>query len=150
MDNKTERIWEPHKSSLFNLDANMMALLSFLAAAVLGWLPGVRYVAWLAPLLIFLVEKNSPLVKRCAIQAFMVQLACQAISLALVIVVAFLTSFLGTAGLALSGALSVLIAVVGIIFLVFEIIAMVKAYQYKEYNIPIIGKMADWLISHFM
>ncbi|NLF21130.1 MAG: hypothetical protein GX588_06935, partial [Clostridiaceae bacterium] len=45
-------LYPPHKSSLGNLDANVLALLAYLAAVVVGWIPVLRYGAWLAPLVL--------------------------------------------------------------------------------------------------
>ena len=63
----------PHRSSL-GMDAHVMALLCYLAAFVLAWIPYIQYVAPLAPLIIFFIEKESPFVKFHAIQAFILVL----------------------------------------------------------------------------
>ena len=49
-------IVEPHKSSIGNLDANVMALLAYLATGILMYIPYIKYVAWLA-LVFFLKTK---------------------------------------------------------------------------------------------
>lgn len=64
----------PHKSSLGGLDANLMALLCYVAAFVIGLIPGIRYVAFLAPLVLYFLEKNSRFVKFHAMQAFILEL----------------------------------------------------------------------------
>lgn len=151
MDNRTEKIWQPHKSSIFGLDANVMAMLSFLAAAVVGWIPFLGYVSWLAPLVIFFVEKNSPLVRKNAMQAFVIQLLGQAVSivislLSLLTTASFVNVFTGAAMVGTSFIFALLLGIVNIIVFIFEIIAMIKAYKYKEYHIPVVGKIADWAI----
>ena len=73
----------PHKSSLGGLDANLMALLCYVAAFVIGLIPGIRYVAFLAPLALYFLEKGSRFVKFHAMQAFMLQLLYMLLNLIL-------------------------------------------------------------------
>ena len=73
----------PHKSSLGGLDANLMALLCYVAAFVIGLIPGIRYVAFLAPLVLYFLEKNSRFVKFHAMQAFILELLYMLLNLIL-------------------------------------------------------------------
>ena len=66
--------YQPHRSSLGGLDANIMALLCYLVTFVGGLIPVVKYVAWLLPLVIVFLEKESGLVKFHAMQAFVLNL----------------------------------------------------------------------------
>lgn len=142
-------IVQPHKSSLGDIDANVMALVAYLSATVLGWIPGIRYVAWLAPLVIFFLEKNSGFVKFHAMQAFVLN----AISTAFFVVISVIlggivaAALVGPTGVyAAFGALglvTMLSTLVAIVFTVFAIIALIQAYQYKEYRIPIVGGLSD-------
>lgn len=54
-------IYAPHKSTIGNLDANLVALLVYFVSTVAGWIPIVKYAAWLAPLVVFFVEKTAAL-----------------------------------------------------------------------------------------
>ena len=139
---------EPHKSSL-GMDANILALLVYLATGVLSWIPGVKYVAWLAPLVLFLIEKDSMFVKFHALQAFVLNLFGAVIGFVVAIifggiVAAMVLNPLGGWGAAafLTGLIGVLTIVISIAITVFTIIAMVKAYGYTEYQIPLLGKLA--------
>lgn len=143
----------PHRSSL-GMDANVMALLCYLAAFILAWIPLVKYVAWAAPLVIFFVEKESPFVKFHAIQA----LILEAVNCLLTIIISIISGIIAAAYYA-SGSIysyyynyrasiggvvacSIIIAIISIALTVFAIIAMVKAYGYYEYKIPVIGNLA--------
>lgn len=59
-----------HQSSIGDLEANIMAFLCYLTSSILAFVLGLSYVAWLAPLAIFFLEKKSEFVKFHAIQAF--------------------------------------------------------------------------------
>lgn len=140
----------PHRSSL-GMDANVMALLCYLAAFILGWIPVIKWVAPIAPLVIFLIEKESPFVKFHAMQAFILQVISWAFSVVIGIIVAIAwSSYVYTdlytglgASLGIVGILTGLLTIVGIILTIFAIIALVKAYGYFEYKIPVVGNLAE-------
>ncbi len=46
----------PHRSSL-GMDANVMALLCYIGAFVLSWIPVIQWVAPAAPLVIFFINR---------------------------------------------------------------------------------------------
>jgi uncharacterized membrane protein len=138
----------PHRSSL-GMDANTMALLCYLAAFILSWIPVIKYIAWAAPLVIFYMEKESPFVKFHAMQAFILEAVNWAFAVVLGIIItasarSYVYSFYGTTR---SGGafvfFSALLIIISIIITIFAIIAMVKAQGYFEYKIPVIGNLAD-------
>ncbi len=142
-------IYSPHKSSIGGLNANVMALICYLVSIPLGWIPLVRYVAWLTPLALFLLEKQSKFVKFHAMQSFLLHMVSAVLSF---LVSAVLGGILGigsistdtyyaTAGLA--GIIGLLTTVISLVILVCAIIAMVGAYKYKETQLPIIGGIAQ-------
>lgn len=142
-------IYSPHKSSIGDLNANVMALICYLVSIPLGWIPLVRYVAWLTPLALFLLEKQSKFVKFHAMQSFLLHMVSAVLSF---LVSAVLGGILGigsistdtyyaTAGLA--GIIGLLTTVISLVILVCAIIAMVGAYKYKETQLPIIGGIAQ-------
>lgn len=144
---KTTETVEPHKSSL-GLDANMMALLCYLATLILSFIPFIKYIAWAAPLVIFFLEKNSSFVKFHALQAFMINIinAVLGFILYLIMMASISSMVYGLyyragygAGYIFASTLSwIIFAVIGI----FGIVAMIKAYKYAEYKIPVIGNLA--------
>lgn len=140
----------PHKSSL-GMDANTMALISYIAAFVLSWIPIVKYIAWLAPLIIFFIEKQSPFVKFHAMQAFLLEAVVWIFQVIFGIIIAVAWASYASswysygsfgASLGIATVLNVLLIIIGIVFTVFAIIALIKAGQYYEYKIPVIGNMA--------
>ena len=150
----------PHKSSLGGLDANLMALLCYVAAFVIGLIPGIRYVAFLAPLALYFLEKGSRFVKFHAMQAFMLQLLYMLLNLILsligtaVLAGSATSLIMGSAvglGTALGGGaiFGVLIGSVSLVAWVLAIVAAVKAYGYTEYEIPLLGGLARKLMGKF-
>ncbi|SHH61657.1 Uncharacterized membrane protein [Sporobacter termitidis DSM 10068] len=120
----------PHRSSL-GMDANTLALLSYVAAFVLSWVPIIKYVAWAAPLVLFFVEKQSPFVKFHAMQAFLLEV----VSWVITIVFSVLLFWMPFNGL--------LAAILNVLLTILAIVALVKAGGYEEYKIPVIGDIAD-------
>ena len=145
----------PHKSSLGGLDANIWGLLAYLASGVLGLIPGIKYVAWLAPLVLYFLEKNSSFVKFHAMQAFCINLLSAALSIIVAIIAAIAVAASATSLAGLGGGVaaltitSVLTVIISIVVLVFEIIALVKAYKYQEYEIPGLGNLARAIMRKF-
>lgn len=150
----------PHKSSIGSLDANVMALIAYLASAVLGFIPGVGYVAWLAPLVIFFLEKESSFVKFHAMQSFVLNAISAIFSILITVVIGGITSAavasavtgnVGAAGAVLgaSALVTTVTLIVGLVFTVLAIIALIQAYQYKEYKIPIVGGIAEKVAGLF-
>ncbi len=143
-------VYQPHKSSLGNIDANIMALLAYLVATVIGWIPGVSYVAWLAPLVLFFLEKESRFIKFHAMQAFLLQAAGAVLGFIVSIILggilrAMVTDFY--AALGVISIIGVIAMIVSIIVSILAILAMVGAYQYKEKHIPLIGGLAEKLVD---
>lgn len=141
-------IYSPHKSSIGGLNANMMALLCYIASVVVSWIPLVRYVAWLVPLLLFFMEKQSKFVKFHAMQSFLLHILSAALTFLVSVVlggilgVGSISSVTYFAAAGLAGIISLLVGVISLVILIFAILAMVKAYGYKEYHIPLIGGIA--------
>ncbi|NLF79664.1 MAG: DUF4870 domain-containing protein [Clostridia bacterium] len=144
---------QPHKSSLGNTDANLMALLVYLAPIILAWIPGIKYIAWAVPLIVFFIEKDSKFVKFHSMQAILLSAvgAVLGFILSVIIAGAIAVGYAGNYGYGALGALGIvsfLALVITIIIIVFEIIAMVRAYGYVAYRIPLIGnwaaKIAGW------
>lgn len=142
-------IYNPHRSSVGNLNANVMALICYLASIPLGWIPLVRYVAWLAPLVLFLLEKQSKFVKFHAMQSFLLHIVSAVLSFLVSVVLGGIlgigsisaATYYAAAGLV--GIIGLLTTGISLVILVFAIIAMVGAYKYKETHIPLIGGIAQ-------
>lgn len=133
-------IYEPHKSSIGNLDANVVALIAYLGSTILGLIPGVKYVAFLVPIIIFFIEKDSKFVKFHAMQAILLSVA----AFILTIVIGIIAGILLVAGSFVGYSIFLaLVWIVAIAILVISIIAAVKSYKYEIYKLPLIGKWAE-------
>ncbi len=137
--------FEPHKSSIGDIDANIMALIAYGAAIIVIFIPGIKFIAWLVPIIIYILEKESVFVKFHAMQAFIINIVGIILEIIISIVIGGSFGFLffkplsyGVWGaIILSG---ILMGIVSILVTIFEIISMVKAYHYEEYEMPIIGR----------
>lgn len=147
------QIWNPHASSLGNTNANVIAMLSYIASGVLSFIPVVKYVAWLAPLIIYLVEKNSQFVKFHAMQAFLLNIVGAVLSFLVSIVLGAILAAsyysLNSYGVGVGafGIIGILSLVISIVILVFAIIAMVQAYKWKAYPIPLVGMLTQKIVG---
>ena len=138
----------PHKSSL-GLDANILVMLLYAIPALLGALPLVEYIAWLAPLVFFFLEKNSKFVKFAAVQSLFISVAQTVIGIFFAIVTFIVTprgwggllSFFGARTAAMT-VVWVLSLIVDLLFLALFVFILVKAYGYKQVELPLIGPLA--------
>ena len=144
-------VYSPHKSSIGGLNANVMALICYIVSVVVGWIPVVRYVVWLVPLILFFMEKESKLVKFHAMQSFVLHVVSAILSLLVSVVlggilgVGSLSAATYYAAAGLAGIVGLLTTAISLVILVCAILAMVGAYRYKEPHIPIIGSIAEKL-----
>ncbi|MEG1254324.1 hypothetical protein [Clostridium sp.] len=144
--------WEPHKSSIVDMDANVIALFIYGAAIITIFIPGISYISWLVPIIIYFLEKDSSFVKFHAMQGFLLNIAGIIIKFIILVIIG------GSAGLLLFNPFAygvwgtMIIAglftgIVSIIITIFEIICMVKAYNYKGYKIPLVGNLAEKIVK---
>lgn len=141
---------EPSKSKILDINSNHMAVIAFFGAWVLGMIPGLNCVSFLLPLIIYLVDQENKFVAFNALQAFLFSVITALLNL-----VAF---FIGCAGafgslgayhmmgygggfasFAFVGSFAVVILAVDVVFLVFYIIAAVKAANYEIKKLPFVG-----------
>lgn len=147
-----EQQFSPHKSSLGGMDANTMALLCYLSSAIASFIPVVKHVSWLAPLIIFYIEKESFFVRFNAMQAFVLNLLGTIIGYImtfLVVIMAVVAPVNPLGVVAGAGFIGLISLVVSIIILVFSIIAMVNANKYLLYKVPVVGKITDKFVEMF-
>lgn len=150
----------PHRSTLMSLRANRVAMAAYLAMLVIGLLPILQYLAWLVPLLLFLAESESGLVRFHAFQAFLLGILYQVlsgmlgvlgvISAALAAFSPFLTlpRFLAPLSWGFTGGLVILWGILGIAYLVFVILGTVSAARWEERSLPLLGFLTRKILSH--
>ena len=145
------QVYEPHKSSIGGMDANLMALLVYIAPVVISWIPGVGYFAWLIPLVLFFMEKQSDLVKFHAVQSCILYVISALLSFLVSVVFGSIVAasvysvHSAYAALGMVGLIGTLTMIISLLITIFAIIAMVKAWGYKEYHIPLVGSLSEKL-----
>lgn len=156
--------YEPHKSSIANLDANLVSMFIYLIPMLFVITRFTSALAWIIPLVVFFVEKDSDLVKFHCAQAVMLSFVPSIFSFILSIFAAIIGSTALMTGwlFDFSGVLSILTGsvfgivalilglisvVISLLFFVFKVIAIVKAYNYIAYEVPIIGKIAASIVN---
>lgn len=145
-------LFDPHKSSISDLNANLVAVGAYLVATIASWLPVIRYVAWLAPLILFYMEKQSRLVKFHAMQAFVLNVISAVLAFVVNVLVAgilgvgSITVITSIAAAGIAGIIGLVSLVIALAMLVLTIIAIIGAYGYKDTHIPLVGDIADRLM----
>lgn len=144
---------KPHKSSIGNVDANIMAIITYIGGSVIAFIPGLYYFSWAVPLVIYIIEKKSDFVRKNAIQSLSLQIISSLIMFVLYVIIGGIirNSYSGNpwsyvsgiySGIALVGTIATIIS---LIFAVVAIIAIINAYNYREYSIPFIGKTNSFI-----
>ena len=136
-----EKIYGQHNSSIFNWPANIVAMLMWIGAIILGIVTDISFIGIILPFVALLVEKRSELVRDHAAKAFILNIVIGAASF----VLGVLTVVLSAIGLVIVAVpLGMVIMVINGLLLVVTIMGAVKAFGYKELAIPYIGGLVEW------
>lgn len=138
----------PHQSSLGKLNANQVAALCYGIALILLFIRGFNFCAWLIPLAVYVLEKESPFVKFHAYQAFLLNVSSAVLQITISVLWGithgsgsfFLIRFAGS-GLTLI--LSIANGILSIVILIYALMGTIKSIQYEYYKMPIIGDIAN-------
>ena len=135
------------------MDANIAVLVMFIAMVVVSWIPYLGWVAWAAPLVFFLLEKQSVFVKFQAIQALGIAVVRAVISIIMQILIWVTTpTWVDTYNYLVYGrsrtwgawvVLSVVSYIIGGLITLLQIYIVYKAYNYKQVELPGIASMAE-------
>ena len=149
--------FQPSVSKIGGIDAKYAILIAYFGAVVLGFISGAQYVAWLVPLIVYFVDKENKFIAFHAMQAFLLEIVASIVYIIFGIIV-FATAA-GVTAAAMSGniyglgagagaiiATTAIAAIIGIVVLIFAIIAAVKGYGYEIYEIPLVGKQAEKIV----
>jgi uncharacterized membrane protein len=112
---------EQHKSS-FGLDANIVVIFVWFGGTLVSWIKPIAFLAIAVPFVIYLMESKSDLVKSHALQA---------IALFFATLIAYLVFLL-------IPILWLFIWVIPLINFLVSIIAVMKGYAWKDYEVPLI------------
>jgi uncharacterized membrane protein len=151
------QVFQPSKSKLGDIDAKWMVLISYLGMGILAIIPGASYVAWLVPLIIYLIDKDNKFIAFHAMQALLLGVFVTVINIIILIILlvsafgiglgaATLNPFAIGAGFGAAIITGIIAVVIGILALIFAIIAMTKGMKYEIYEIPIVGKLAEKIV----
>lgn len=145
-----------HKSNIFNMNANSAAMVAYwlhAAFIIFMFVPYVSQLSFFSPLIIFFAEKNSPFVKFHAMQGFLFNVVCQVVSwVFIILIIAFsgvpfydilinpteIQNFPTNSIIAILIIFALFFAF-SVLVLIYRIVATVKANEYKEFHMPIIG-----------
>jgi len=152
-----KQIFEPSKSKLGDLDAKYAVLIVYLGMGILGIISGASYVAWIVPLVFYLVDKENKFIAFHAMQALLLGVFVTIINIILAIIIAVsvagavvgaaaLNPFAFGAGFGAIVITGIIAVVIGILVLVFAILALVHGMKYEIYEIPIVGKFAEKIV----
>lgn len=119
----------PHQSSIANTDANIVALLAYILPCILTYIPLIGHAAWLIPLIIFLIEKDSQFVKFHSMQAFLLTIVST--------IVGFFTHII---------LIGIIARCLMIVITILALVALFKAYNYKKFEIPVIGNIVNAML----
>ncbi len=138
------RIYDAHKSSVMDIDANVIAMSVYLIP-LLGNFISLGIITWVFPLVLLFVEKKSPLVYFHAVQSLVMQAVIaifSVISIMLTVLSAGSSVLLGFnvfGAIGIWGLFSLLLVVANGIMIALEIIGAIKAYGWETYYLPLFG-----------
>ena len=138
------------KSSISGIDANIIVLACYLLTLLLSWFNEIRYLAWLFPMIIYIIERKSEFVKKHSAQATILfgLYAIFSLIYTIVFIILFpevnvfnvdLSNFAGY--LLLLSSLSAFSIAILVVVTILSVIAVSKTWHYEEYNIPLINKL---------
>ena len=140
---------EAHKSSL-GMDANIASMIIFVAMVVVSWIPYLKWLTWVVPLVFFLLEKDSKFVRFQAINALAIGVLSAALSFILQIItwivmprnVLDVLSMTLSRGLGVMAFLGALSTIIGLAITVLIVYMLIMANAYKQVELPLIGPLA--------
>ncbi|MCL2805934.1 MAG: DUF4870 domain-containing protein [Treponema sp.] len=140
-------VFKPHKSSL-GMNANILAMMIYIAPFFISLIPYVGYAAWILPLVIFIVEKKSKFVKFHAMTALIIMIIAAVVGIVLMIIIWSMSPFYSFGffyygfGGGIVGLLMAILLIFSLSLLVLDIFLCIKAYSYKIVGLPIVGRIA--------
>jgi uncharacterized membrane protein len=141
------KTYEPHKSSIGGMDANVCILIPLIIAMLMNTGDGSCWLAWLVPLIFLLIEKDSAMVKSLTIQVVVLCIIATIIYIILDIITAIANPipYLGW-GLLVGVGNPVAYWIIGAIKWAVKIVVdllilkvIMSGYKWQEYTIPFIG-----------
>ncbi len=141
-----------HDSSIGNNSAGIMSVLAYSLGTMLLFLPYVKYVAWLVPLIIYLKERKSRLVMFHAMQALVLMITTYILVISFTVLTFGLTHGANFVGklfeLSKDYAINMnsYITWTVIIYVFLNVVGAIAGLMYKELKLPIFGSIADRIV----
>ena len=138
------QIYDAHKSSVMDTDANIVALAVYLIPLI-GDFVHLGIISWVFPLVLLFIEKKSPLVYFHAVQSLVMQAVVTVFSIISVVLTVLsagssvLLGFNLFGAIGLIGIFNILIILVNGIMIALEIVGVIKAYGWEAYHLPFFG-----------
>ncbi len=139
-----------HKSSILDMDANVLSFVLYLIISVIGFLPFSNYVIFAIPLIIYVLENKSNFVKQNALQAFVISFGASILYVVCIIISIIarpwcnsdLSRCFGSPIIhKMFGAFgSIRWMIAGFIFVICLVLAL-RSYNYEEYELNYIDKI---------
>ena len=141
-------LYEPHKSSIFGLDASKAIIILYALASIFMLIPYANALSIVVPIVFLAMEKESEFVRFCAKQTLIYTIALSV--LAYVLIIFFMYPMVPDAnlqGLNVQYVPMIRVAWVpflpGIILACLSALAIVKGQSYEAFKFPIAGAMAE-------
>ena len=149
------QVFEPSTSKMGGMEAKYAVLIAYLGMGILAIAFG--YIAFVVPLIIYFIDKENKFIAFHAMQAFLLGITMLVISIIIGIISAIVVAttiagaaaynpYAWSAGWGAAVAIGVIGTVIGIIFFIFAIIALVNGMKYAIYEIPLFGKWAEKIV----
>ncbi len=132
--------YSPHQASFCALDANVLCLIMYLVAAIFRNSNNYSLLAWVVPVIILFVEKDSSFIKFHAAQILGLQVFWFIVGLVLGILAIPLIFFVGL--LILIGYV-IYFASIGL----YLYLGYIAYTSYSTYQVPVIGKFVSELVK---
>lgn len=144
------------KSTTFNINANILVLISYLGGLLLTWIRNACYFAWAIPLIVYLTEEKNKFIKHQSAQATFLYLLTSLVSIIsyLLLILVSPNNYNNIYSLIVGGnfiiiaALSIIISAIKIIVTIFTVVAIIKTWNYQEYEIPYLNKLLPKFIKY--
>lgn len=144
------------KSTTFNIDANILVLISYLGGLIFTWIQTACYFAWAIPLIIYLTEEKNKFIKKQSAQATLIFLLTSIISILSYLLLLLISpnnynniySLIVSGNLILIATISLLVSIVKIVVTIFTVVALIKTWNYQDYEIPYLDKILPTFIKY--
>ena len=142
------------KTSIGGVDANIVVLMCYLGALSLSLFYDTKMLAWLLPLIIYIIERENEFVKKHAAQACVLYFFYSMISLIIVLISIHsfnisniftlnLNNFNGS--LFMASILSLIAMLIFVVVTVISVIICSKVWHYEDYNVHFL----DFFVRRF-